>query len=124
MPPAAAARMTTASAVRLWPEALLSSSTNAPTARSIIATSTTARWICIGFKLSCPMEKPRTIRMASVTFTQEVARELPVGSVVVADHQTAGRGRLDRRWDAPPGSALLASFVLEPHPLLSLAAGV
>ena len=70
------------------------------------------------------MEAPGIVRLASVTSTQEVARELPIGSVVVADHQTAGRGRLDRRWDAPPGSALLASFVLEPHPLLSLAAGV
>ena len=70
------------------------------------------------------MEAPRIVRLASVTSTQEVARDLPIGSVVVADHQTAGRGRLDRRWDAPPGSALLASFVLDPHPLLSLAAGV
>jgi BirA family transcriptional regulator, biotin operon repressor / biotin---[acetyl-CoA-carboxylase] ligase len=34
------------------------------------------------------------------------------GLVVVADHQTAGRGRLDRRWDAPPGSSLLVSVVL------------
>ena len=59
-----------------------------------------------------------------MTSTQEVARELPIGSVVVADHQTAGRGRLDRRWSSPPNSALLASFVLEPGPLLSLAAGV
>ena len=64
------------------------------------------------------------MRLASVTSTQEVARDLPIGAVVVADHQTAGRGRLDRQWVAPPGSALLASFVLEPHPLLSLAAGV
>jgi len=70
------------------------------------------------------VEEPRIVRLASVTSTQEVARGLPVGSIVVADHQTAGRGRLDRRWEAPPGSALLASFVLEPHPLLSLAAGV
>ena len=70
------------------------------------------------------MEEPRIVRLASVTSTQEVARELPVGSIVVADHQTAGRGRLDRRWEAPPGSALLASFVLEPRPLLSLAAGI
>lgn len=70
------------------------------------------------------MEEPRTVRLASVTSTQEVARDLPIGSVVVADHQTAGRGRLARQWEAPPGSALLASFVLEPHPLLSLAAGV
>jgi BirA family transcriptional regulator, biotin operon repressor / biotin---[acetyl-CoA-carboxylase] ligase len=49
---------------------------------------------------------------------------MPIGSVVVADHQSAGRGRQDRRWEAPAGTALLASFVLERNPLLSLAAGV
>jgi BirA family biotin operon repressor/biotin-[acetyl-CoA-carboxylase] ligase len=70
------------------------------------------------------MEQPRTVRLRSVSSTQEAARELPIGSVVVADHQSAGRGRLDRRWEAPPGTALLASFVLQRHPLLSLAAGV
>src|SRR5438067_7956960 len=69
-------------------------------------------------------EPPRTVRLGSVGSTQDVARDLPVGSVVVADEQTAGRGRLDRRWDAPPGSSLLASFVVAPHPLASLAAGV
>jgi BirA family biotin operon repressor/biotin-[acetyl-CoA-carboxylase] ligase len=36
------------------------------------------------------------------------------GVVVVADHQTAGRGRLGRSWDAPPGSALLMSVLLRP----------
>src|SRR3954449_7504897 len=36
----------------------------------------------------------------------------PEGLVVVADHQTAGRGRLDRRWEAPPGSSLLVSVLL------------
>lgn len=34
------------------------------------------------------------------------------GLVVVADHQTAGRGRLDRTWEAPPGSSLLVSVLL------------
>lgn len=42
----------------------------------------------------------------------------------MADHQTAGRGRLEHRWEAPPGTALLVSFVLAPNPILSLAAGV
>src|SRR4051794_23710823 len=28
------------------------------------------------------------------------------GLVLVADRQTAGRGRLDRSWDSPPGSGL------------------
>jgi BirA family transcriptional regulator, biotin operon repressor / biotin---[acetyl-CoA-carboxylase] ligase len=32
----------------------------------------------------------------------------------VADRQTAGRGRLDRTWEAPPGSALLVSVLLRP----------
>jgi BirA family biotin operon repressor/biotin-[acetyl-CoA-carboxylase] ligase len=33
-------------------------------------------------------------------------------SVLRTDHQTSGRGRLDRRWDAPAGSNLLASMYL------------
>ena len=35
--------------------------------------------------------------------------------VVVADRQTAGRGRLDRTWEAPAGSALLLSVLLRPN---------
>jgi len=35
-------------------------------------------------------------------------------SVFVADHQTAGRGRLGRSWQAPAGSSLLASVILRP----------
>lgn len=70
------------------------------------------------------MGEGQVLRLDSVTSTQDIARGLPVGSVVVADYQTAGRGRLDHRWDTPPGTALLVSFVLEPNPLLSLAAGV
>jgi BirA family biotin operon repressor/biotin-[acetyl-CoA-carboxylase] ligase len=67
---------------------------------------------------------PRVIRLESVTSTQDVARPLPLGSIVIAEHQTAGRGRLDRRWESPPGTALLVSFVMRPNPVLSLAAGV
>jgi BirA family biotin operon repressor/biotin-[acetyl-CoA-carboxylase] ligase len=36
------------------------------------------------------------------------------GMVAVAEHQTAGRGRMDRRWEAPPGAALLMSVLLRP----------
>jgi BirA family biotin operon repressor/biotin-[acetyl-CoA-carboxylase] ligase len=38
----------------------------------------------------------------------------PEGLVVAADVQTAGRGRLDRTWEAAPGSALLVSVLLRP----------
>ncbi len=34
------------------------------------------------------------------------------GVVAVADHQSAGRGRLGRRWEAPPGANLLVSVLL------------
>lgn len=37
------------------------------------------------------------------------------GTVVVADYQTSGRGRLGRSWDATPGSSILFSTVLRPH---------
>lgn len=36
------------------------------------------------------------------------------GIVVVADHQTAGRGRLGRTWTAPPESSLLSTVLLRP----------
>jgi BirA family biotin operon repressor/biotin-[acetyl-CoA-carboxylase] ligase len=40
----------------------------------------------------------------------------PDRTVLVAHHQTAGRGRLDRRWEAPPGSNLLVSMLFRPLP--------
>ncbi|MFD4788565.1 biotin--[acetyl-CoA-carboxylase] ligase [Streptomyces sp. NPDC058459] len=36
------------------------------------------------------------------------------GSVLIAEEQTAGRGRLDRRWTAPPRSGLFFSVLLRP----------
>lgn len=45
----------------------------------------------------------------------DVARRRPRhGLVAVADHQSAGRGRLGRRWEAPPGANLLVSVLLVP----------
>ncbi len=49
------------------------------------------------------------------TYVHDLARQgAPDGLVAVADHQTAGRGRLDRRWESPPGANLLASVLLRP----------
>lgn len=66
--------------------------------------------------------------LATATSTNAVAAENPVpGTLVVADHQTAGRGRLDRHWETPPGTALTFSAVVDPRladenwPLLPLA---
>ncbi len=43
---------------------------------------------------------------------EEARAGAPHGVVAVADHQTAGRGRLGRSWEAPPGSNLLVSILL------------
>jgi BirA family biotin operon repressor/biotin-[acetyl-CoA-carboxylase] ligase len=40
--------------------------------------------------------------------------ELPEGATAVCEHQTTGRGRLGRRWEAPPGTAILCSVLLRP----------
>ncbi|GAA3297466.1 biotin--[acetyl-CoA-carboxylase] ligase [Streptomyces cinereospinus] len=42
------------------------------------------------------------------------ARGLAEGVVLVAEEQTAGRGRLDRQWTAPPRSGLFFSVLLRP----------
>jgi BirA family biotin operon repressor/biotin-[acetyl-CoA-carboxylase] ligase len=42
------------------------------------------------------------------------ARRAPGGTVVVANEQTAGRGRLGRRWMAPAGTCLLCSILFRP----------
>jgi BirA family biotin operon repressor/biotin-[acetyl-CoA-carboxylase] ligase len=65
--------------------------------------------------------------------TNDRARELalegaPAGTVVVAEQQTAGRGRQGRSWSAPRGTALTLSALLRPKPadlpLLPLACAV
>lgn len=59
---------------------------------------------------------------ASIDSTMAVAHRLAVdpetrsGTVVVAEEQTDGMGRLQRRWLAPPNQALLATLILKaPH---------
>lgn len=37
------------------------------------------------------------------------------GLVLVADHQSTGRGRLQRSWSAPPGTSLAISVLLRPQ---------
>ncbi|HET9093984.1 MAG TPA: biotin--[acetyl-CoA-carboxylase] ligase [Solirubrobacteraceae bacterium] len=70
------------------------------------------------------------VHLQETESTNAVARELALrgavsGTLVTAAAQTAGRGRQGRAWVAPPGAALLCSWVIRhPRALLSLAAGV
>ncbi|MFF3685440.1 biotin--[acetyl-CoA-carboxylase] ligase [Streptomyces sp. NPDC002187] len=45
-----------------------------------------------------------------------LATSRPEGAVLVAEEQTAGRGRLDRSWTAPARSGLFLSVLLRPGP--------
>lgn len=40
--------------------------------------------------------------------------DAPEWTVAVAEYQSAGRGRMGRRWEAPPGTALHCSIALRP----------
>ena len=80
------------------------------------------------------LDAPYTVEYhESIGSTNDRARERAADgdrdTVVVADEQTGGRGRLDRSWDSPSGG-IWASTVLDPTlpaahvPLVTLAAGV
>lgn len=55
----------------------------------------------------------------TVSSTNDLAKDLgrrdaPEGTLVVAEAQSAGRGRLGRGWDSPPGVGLYVSLLLRP----------
>jgi BirA family transcriptional regulator, biotin operon repressor / biotin---[acetyl-CoA-carboxylase] ligase len=56
----------------------------------------------------------------TVTSTQKIAHKLsyegsPEGTIVVAEEQTAGRGRLDRSWFSPKHTGIWMSVILRPE---------
>ncbi len=64
------------------------------------------------------------ILLARTESTNDDVRQLALkgaaeGTTVVAEEQTAGRGRMGRRWLAPPGTCLLTSVLFRPQIPLS-----
>ena len=56
---------------------------------------------------------------STIGSTMDLARQLAEeraseGTIVIADEQTAGKGRLQRRWWSPAGTSLLFTLVLRP----------
>ncbi|MEO6996718.1 MAG: biotin--[acetyl-CoA-carboxylase] ligase, partial [Terracoccus sp.] len=78
----------------------------------------------------------RTVRfLAETPSTNDVARDLvaeyaadprsapdPCWCIVLTDHQTGGRGRLGRAWEAPAGAAIAVSAVVPLHGAAQVAA--
>lgn len=64
---------------------------------------------------------PAVVALSETGSTNDVARRMaeqgaPAGLLVMTEHQTAGRGRMQRTWADAPGRSLLLSFVLRPGP--------
>ncbi len=66
------------------------------------------------YRLGRPVLYFPTIGSTNDVAHAKAAEGAPDGLLVIADEQTAGRGRLDRRWWAPSGTCLLFSLLLRP----------
>ena len=55
-----------------------------------------------------------TVGSTNAVLAAEAAEDAPEGTVLVAEHQEAGRGRLDRAWVSPPRAGLTVSVLLRP----------
>ena len=67
----------------------------------------------------------RAIRFfETVDSTMAAAAGQPIGTVIIADEQTAGVGRHGHSWHSEAGSGIYCSVVLKPAPLLTLALGL
>jgi BirA family biotin operon repressor/biotin-[acetyl-CoA-carboxylase] ligase len=77
-----------------------------------------------------PLEVYATVESTNELARAAARRGAPEGLAIVADEQTAGRGRLGRRWHSPPGVNLHCSVLLRPEmparlaPQLTLLGGV
>jgi BirA family biotin operon repressor/biotin-[acetyl-CoA-carboxylase] ligase len=60
----------------------------------------------------------------TVDSTMNAAARLEPGAAVVAEEQTAGRGRHGHSWHSEPGNGIYCSMVLAPSPALTLALGL
>lgn len=70
--------------------------------------------------LAARLDLPRVEPFAAVSSTMDAAHALaaagaPAGTLVLADEQTAGRGRSGRVWDSAPGAGLWMTIIERPR---------
>jgi BirA family biotin operon repressor/biotin-[acetyl-CoA-carboxylase] ligase len=76
--------------------------------------------------LNCRVIGSKVVALREITSTNSLIRTLadqgaPEGTLVVADRQSAGRGRLGRLWTSPAGVNLYCSLLLKPDIPVQLA---
>jgi BirA family biotin operon repressor/biotin-[acetyl-CoA-carboxylase] ligase len=67
------------------------------------------------FEVAWEVRRFDSIDSTNSYLMREALSGAPEGVVAVADYQSAGRGRLERRWESPPGASLLVSVLLRPR---------
>ncbi len=60
------------------------------------------------------VEVVEEIGSTNAELVRAAGEDAPEGTVLVAEHQAAGRGRLDRTWISPPRAGITVSFLLRP----------
>jgi len=85
----------------------------APDRPALDATALTAE-LTSGSRLWRAVEVVDEVGSTNAELLARAAADEPPGLVLVAEHQQAGRGRLDRSWASPPRAALTASVLLRP----------
>ncbi len=60
------------------------------------------------------LEVAGEVGSTNAVLAARAADDAPEGTVLVAEHQVAGRGRLDRTWVSPPRAGLTVSVLLRP----------
>ena len=60
------------------------------------------------------LEVVEEVGSTNAVLAARAADDAPEGAVLVAEHQAAGRGRLDRTWTSPPRAGLTVSVLLRP----------
>ncbi len=78
--------------------------------REAIESRLTTKW------LGRPVTAFDAIVSTNTWLAEQAAGGAPQGALAVADVQTAGRGRMGRTWQSPPGGGLLFSLLFRPAP--------
>lgn len=78
-----------------------------------VAQSITTRWL--GHVCQVFSELDSTNDLLKEMVHHGTANDPPAGLLLLTEYQRRGRGRLDRHWEAPPGSSLLLSMLFRPQ---------
>lgn len=77
-----------------------------------------------GFRIGSPLHYVASVDSTNSFAMKLASEEAPEGTVVLADRQTAGKGRLGRAWQSPAGRNLYFSIILRPEMEMATAAQV